>query len=68
MSVIQRLLIRDDIDALELDLARARERDPSVVPEIGEEIARLERLFNQSAARCQPSPQTGAKSETLCER
>jgi hypothetical protein len=55
MDVIQRLLIRDDIDALELDLAQARERDPSTVPVIREEIARLERLIDRSAARRQPT-------------
>jgi hypothetical protein len=59
MNVIQRLLIRDDIDALELDLARARERDPSTVPAIREEIARLERLIDQSAARSQRAQADG---------
>jgi|LNFM01.1.fsa_nt_gb hypothetical protein len=68
MNVIQRLLMREDIDALELDLARARERDPNIAPEICEEIARLERLIAQSAARRQPSPQTDAKAVTVCER
>lgn len=55
MNVIQRLLIRDDIDALELELARARERDPGAVPAIREEIARLERLIDPCAARRQPA-------------
>ncbi len=54
MNIIQRLLIRDDIDALELDLTRARERDPSAVPAIRDEIARLERLI-ETAARHQPA-------------
>jgi hypothetical protein len=55
MNVIQRLLIRDDIDALELDFARARERDPSAMLDIREEIERLERLIDQSVSRRQPA-------------
>lgn len=55
MNIIQRLLIRDDIDALEFDLARARERDPSAIPAISDEIARLERLIDPAASRRQPA-------------
>lgn len=47
MNVIQRLLLRDEIDALEVDLERAREREPERVARISAEIARLERLINQ---------------------
>lgn len=53
MNVIQRLLVRDDIDALEVDLERAREREPEHVARISAEIARLERLINQRASEHQ---------------
>jgi len=43
MNIVERLLIREEIDSLELDLARARETDDDrAVSEIGARIARLE--------------------------
>jgi len=43
VDIVERLLIREEIDSLELDLARAREmRDDGAVAEIGSRIARLE--------------------------
>lgn len=46
MNVVERLLIREEIDSLELDLARARETDDDgAVSEIGARIARLEAIL-----------------------
>lgn len=43
MNFVERLLLREEIDSLELDLARARETgDDGTVSEIGARIARLE--------------------------
>jgi len=43
MKIVERLLMREEIDSLELDLARARDRgDASAVSEISACIARLE--------------------------
>ena len=43
MTFVERLLIREEIDSLELDLSRAREiNDDGAVSEIGARIARLE--------------------------
>jgi hypothetical protein len=43
MKIVERLLMREEIDSLELDLARARNRgDASAVSEISACIARLE--------------------------
>lgn len=54
MSVIDRLLIREEIDALELDLSRARERDPATAPVIEAKIIRLEALFERRARTDRP--------------
>ncbi|WP_156767645.1 hypothetical protein [Candidatus Viadribacter manganicus] len=56
MNVIQRLLIRDEIDALELDLARAHDRSPNEELEIRQKIARLERLIAQPALHRRSAP------------
>jgi hypothetical protein len=43
VTFVERLLIREEIDSLELDLSRAREiNDDGAVAEIGARIARLE--------------------------
>lgn len=56
MNVVDRLLIREAIDALELDLARAREREPHNVEFLRFEIERLESLLGAKAA---PQPHDG---------
>lgn len=48
MNVIDRLLVREALDALELDLSRARERDPDAVQSILAEIVRLERSLDDA--------------------
>ncbi|MBL8551021.1 MAG: hypothetical protein JNJ73_13625 [Hyphomonadaceae bacterium] len=57
MTFIDRLLIREEIDALELDLAAARGADPGRAPAIEAQIIRLETKLRRA---------TGAavKSET----
>ena len=45
MNITDRLGICEGIDALELDLSHARERDPAAVQPIQAQIARLERLL-----------------------
>lgn len=47
MDFVQRVLIREEIDSLERDLSRARERDPSAVPVIRADIERLEQLLHR---------------------
>lgn len=51
MTIVDRLLIREEIDSLELDLASARGVDPARARAIEAQIARLEaRLRRQPAA------------------
>jgi hypothetical protein len=43
VNIVERLLMREEIDSLELDLARARDKgDADAVADIGACIARLE--------------------------
>ncbi len=49
MNVVERLLVREEIDSLELDLARARERDDSEeVCALSARIARLEEAMTSA--------------------
>lgn len=57
MSIVDRLLIREEIDALELDLSRARARDPAAAQSIQAEIARLERRLVACSAARRPPPE-----------
>jgi hypothetical protein len=45
MKLVDRLLLREEIDALEIDLWRARAREPAAAPSIQAEIDRLEHLI-----------------------
>lgn len=49
MNLIDRLRVREALDGLELDLSRARERDPEAVQSILAEIVRLERSLDDPA-------------------
>jgi hypothetical protein len=49
MRFVERLLIRDDIDALQHDLAIAQQqdmRDPASIEPLRQELARLEALMH----------------------
>lgn len=46
MRFVERLLIREEIDSLELDLSRARDiSDDEAIAEVGARIARLEAIL-----------------------
>lgn len=53
MRFVERLLLRDDIDSLQRDLATARQqdgRDPASVEGLQQELARLEALIGGGRA------------------
>jgi hypothetical protein len=58
MNLIEELAICEGIDALGLDLSRARERDPAAVKPILAEIRRFERLLGYQR-REEPHPRQG---------
>ncbi|MBY0566604.1 MAG: hypothetical protein K2P70_04800 [Hyphomonadaceae bacterium] len=65
MSVVDRLLIREEIDALELDLAQAREHDTATAPVIEAHIIRLEALFEKKARSAGPQAWRRPQRETI---
>lgn len=63
MSVVERLLMREEVDSLELDRARARERgDSEEVDALSARIARLEKALTSA---CRDDRQSAGRERVI---